>query len=194
MIPTSVPVATIPTPAAAPPAVASLSLVRKGRLKALNTDGSLCGYIIGSPISDGSYRRFSTDPDDALLVSFSASPLGESFEIQIIDTFELGRVIDVLAFFWHGLSGEEWLNDYRSIAGFCAFSNLKSKTPYAAERKVWTISKDGELTGEYPKADGGAERLQPYRTRLDRVIYWLRPSTPDTYGWGPVRIVIEDFI
>lgn len=59
-------------------------MTRKGRLGVLNSDGSLRGYIAKSGKTDGLYNTWSTDPDDALLVSFTTSSSGEPFEIQII--------------------------------------------------------------------------------------------------------------
>lgn len=63
--------------------ITSLPTAKKGLLKALRVDGSLCGYLAKSS-REGLHEHLSADPKAALLVSFVVPPMGESFEIQII--------------------------------------------------------------------------------------------------------------
>lgn len=53
-------------------------------MKVQNSDGSLRGYLAKSGDLVGLYRTWSTDPEGAILISFTTSPSGEAFEVQII--------------------------------------------------------------------------------------------------------------
>ncbi|KIO32056.1 hypothetical protein M407DRAFT_241599 [Tulasnella calospora MUT 4182] len=188
------PPTTVPTPAAAPPATTTRPrpLVGKGRLKLLNSDGSLRGYAVKSgDVVDGLYRTWSTGPDDALLISFTTSHADEPFEIQIIDDPKTPQVTDCLAVCWEGLTRDIWESDATFIASSCSFSGITSTKNWNIKKNVWTISNNGELGVDYPKSDGGTERFQPVILHSDDYIYWLRPSRPDTRDFDPVRIVVE---
>ncbi|KIO32057.1 hypothetical protein M407DRAFT_118835 [Tulasnella calospora MUT 4182] len=186
------PPTTVPTPAAAPPTTSHSLLVRKGRLKVLNSDGSLRGYSARSGDETGLYRTLSTGPDGALLISFTTTPVGEPFEIQIIDSPQNSQVTDSLAVCWEGVSRDRWKSNANYVATSCSFSNIASSKPWEIEKKVWKISKDGEFCVEYPGRDGGTETLQPFIRQSTNNIHWLRPSRPDTQNHVSVRIVFED--
>ncbi|KAG8950782.1 hypothetical protein FRC04_007202, partial [Tulasnella sp. 424] len=150
------PATTIPTPAAAPPALAPRPSVRKGRLKAIDEYGRIRGYITKQFHVFGEYGLTSESPDDALSVSFTVLSVDESFEIQIIDSFQFPQVRDTLAVAWDGRTKDEWVHEGSlrdSLAELFPFSS-KSKSQWAIERKVWRISEDAELKVEYPKPDG----------------------------------------
>ncbi|KIO32055.1 hypothetical protein M407DRAFT_118808 [Tulasnella calospora MUT 4182] len=189
------PPTTIPTPAAAPPTTRPRPLVRKGRLKVLNADGSLCGYSAESgDLVDGMCRTLSTGPDGALLISFIASPSGEPFEIQILDDPPNTRATDRLAVCWGGLAQNRWQSEVTSVASSCRFSSIASSKNWDIKKKVWAISNSGELSVDYPKPDGGTEGLQPFIRQSANYLYWLRSSRSNTRGFNPVRIVVEDVV
>ncbi|KIO18667.1 glycoside hydrolase family 13 protein [Tulasnella calospora MUT 4182] len=186
----STPSTTIPTPAAAPPATIFPPMVRKGRLKVLDSNRKFHGYVAKSANEQGLYCLLSSAPDPALLVSFSAAVDGP-FGIQVIDASQNPQVIDILAIAWSSLSGGTWMEKSEYVASLCSFSNVTSKTSWAVEQKVWKISKDGELSAEYPKPDGSAERLQPRKIITQERIWWYRPPAPSDHH---AIIVFEDAI
>ncbi|KIO32060.1 hypothetical protein M407DRAFT_19084 [Tulasnella calospora MUT 4182] len=185
---------TIPTPAAAPPSTNSSSLVRKGRLRVINSVGTLVGYIAKSADSIGLYEALSSDPAGALLVSFTASVIGP-FDIQIIDTSQNPNVVDVLAVVWTHLTGSEWMKNSDYVASCCSFSSVSPKRSWAFQQNVWALSEDGGLSVEYPKPGGtGIERLQPFVRRSDALLHWMRPYAAATRSYDAFRIVVEDAI
>ncbi|KAG8974638.1 hypothetical protein FRC05_007115, partial [Tulasnella sp. 425] len=132
------------------------SSTRKGRLKAIDEYGRIRGYITKQFHVFGEYGLTSESPDDALSVSFTVLSVDESFEIQIIDSFQFPQVRDTLAVAWDGRTKDEWVHEGSlrdSLAELFPFSS-KSKSQWAIERKVWRISEDAELKVEYPKPDG----------------------------------------
>ncbi|KAG9031544.1 hypothetical protein FS837_002953, partial [Tulasnella sp. UAMH 9824] len=188
---------TIPTPAAGPPveadvmtenkATTSSPLVRKGHLKVLNSNGKLLGYIRKSPDIHGFYDDSPVARGDALLVSFTASA-DEPFEIQIVDAPQRPRGVDLLAIGWRNLTGAQWMDDSSYEASCCSHSIVTSKAAVAVEKKVWTISNNGELIAKYPRPDGGVESLQP---RGNRDIWWAK-SNGELRGTRVLKIVFED--
>lgn len=128
--------------------------------------------------------------DDALDVSFTTPSVNGAFEIQINDRVVELRVTDTFALAWGGLVGNNWLKSVTYFATCCSFSTISS-TSWAVERKVWTISKNEEISAEYPQLDGSTERLQPFVDIRSNLLCWLRPSRPDTHGWSSVKIVFE---